>query len=79
MIKVPFTVDSFYDVKSNDISMFLQQYRGMPWLTYLLENATNVTSVKHFKADTYQYIVDFQFELDPKKETYYRIKYGNGV
>ena len=76
MIKVPFTVDAYYDVKSNDISMFLQQYRGMPWLTYLLENATNVTSVKHFKADTYQYIVDFQFELDPKKETYYRIKYG---
>ena len=77
MIKVTFTVEPTYDVKnSNDISMFLQQYQGMPWLTYLLENTTQVTSVKHFKADTYQYIVDFQFELDPIKETYYRLKYG---
>jgi hypothetical protein len=48
----------------------------MPWLTYLLENAIKITSVKHFKANTYEYVVDFQFELDPKKETYYRIKYG---
>ena len=77
MIKVPFTVDSFYDIKnSNDISMFLQQYQGMPWLTYLLENAIKVTSVKYHKAQTYEYVVEFQFELDPKKETYYRIKYG---
>jgi hypothetical protein len=80
MIKVPFTVDPFYDAKnSNDISMFLQQYRGMPWLTYLLENAIKVTSVKHYKADTHQYIVDFHFHLDPKKETFYRIKYGYGT
>ena len=76
MIKVPFTVEA-HDIKNtNNISVFLQRYRGMPWLTYLLENATKVTSVKHFKADTYEYVVDFQFELEPKKETYYRIKYG---
>jgi hypothetical protein len=76
MIKVPFTVEA-HDIKnSNDISVFLQRYQGMPWLTYLLENAIKITSVKHFNADRYEYVVDFQFELDPKKETYYRIKYG---
>lgn len=79
MIKVPFTVEA-HDIKnSNDISVFLQRYQGMPWLTYLLENATKVDSVKYFKAETYEYVVDFQFELDPKKETFYRIKYGNGT
>jgi hypothetical protein len=48
----------------------------MPWLTYLIQNATNISSEKYYKAVEHQYVVDFQFELDPKKETYYRIKYG---
>jgi hypothetical protein len=76
MIKVPFTVEA-HDIKNtNNISMFLQRYQGMPWLTYLIQNATNISSEKYYKAVEHQYVVDFQFELDPKKETYYRIKYG---
>jgi hypothetical protein len=76
VIKVPFTVEA-HDIKnSNDISVFLQRYQGMPWLTYLIQHATNISSEKYYKANTHQYVVDFQFELDPKKETYYRIKYG---
>ena len=78
MIKVPFTVDAHDVNNSNEISHFLQRYRGMPWLTYLLDNAINVESEKYYKADTFEYVVDFYFHLDPKKETYYRLKYDTG-
>ena len=78
MIKVPFTVEAHEVNNSNEISHFLQRYRGMPWLTYLLDNAINVESEKYYKADTYEYVVNFHFQLEPKKETYYRLKYDTG-
>lgn len=77
MIKVPFIAEA-HDVKnSNEISHFLQRYQGMPWLTYLIQNAKKIESVKHYKPAEHQYVVDFHFHLDPKKETFYRIKYGS--
>ena len=77
MIKVPFTAEVHEIKDSNSISHFLQRYQGMPWLTYLIENATKIESVKHYHPVTHQYVVDFHFHLDPKKETFYRIKYGS--
>ena len=79
MIKVPFTVEAHEVNNSNEISHFLQRYRDMPWLTYLLENAISVESEKYLDAATFQYVVNFHFQLEPKKETYYRIKYGSEV
>ena len=79
MIKVPFTVEAQEVRDRNEISHFLQRYRDMPWLTYLLDNAIRVESEKYYKADTFEYVVNFHFHLDPKKETYYRIKYGSEV
>lgn len=77
MIKVPFVVDGYYQAKnSNEISLFLQQYQDMPWLTYLLKNARKITSVKTYKPAEHLYVVDFMFELDPKKETYYYLKFS---
>jgi hypothetical protein len=77
MIKVPFTA-AVHEVKeSNSISHFLQRYQGMPWLTYLIENATKIESVKHYHPVTHQYVVDFLFHLDPKKETYYYLKFSS--
>lgn len=79
MITVPFIVDA-HDVKnSNELSVFLQQFKNMPWLTYLIENSKNVMSEKYYQPAQHQYIVEFRFEMDPKKETYYRLKYGNGT
>ena len=79
MIKVPFTIEAHEVNNSNEISHFLQRYRDMPWLTYLLENAISVESEKYLDAATFQYVVNFHFQLEPKKETYYRIKYGSEV
>jgi hypothetical protein len=79
MIKVPFTVEAHEVKNTNEISHFLQRYQGMPWLTYLLENAIKVESEKYYEAAAFQYVVNFHFHLDPKKETFYRIKYGDGV
>lgn len=79
MITVPFIIDA-QDVKnSNELSVFLQQFKGMPWLTYLIENSTNVISEKYYQPAQHQYIVEFSFEMDSKKETYYRLKYSNGI
>ena len=79
MIKVPFTVEAQEVRNGNEISHFLQRYRDMPWLTYLLDNAINVESEKYYDAATFQYVVNFHFHLEPKKETYYRIKYGSEI
>ena len=79
MIKVPFTIEAHEVNNSNEISHFLQRYRDMPWLTYLLDNAISVESEKYLDAATFQYVVNFHFQLEPKKETYYRIKYGSEV
>ena len=75
-IKVPFTVEAHEVNNSNDISHFLQRYRDMPWLTYLLENSINVESEKYLENETFQYVVNLHFHLEPKKATYYRIKYA---
>lgn len=77
MIKVPFTIEAYEVEDSNDISHFLQRYKNMPWLTYLLDNTIKVESEKFYKAATFQYVVNFYFHLDPKHETFYRIKYGS--
>ena len=78
-IKVPFSF-SAEDVrgrsKDNNLLAFIQSCYGMPWLTYLLENAINVESEKCLDAATFQYVVNFHFHLEPKKATYYRIKYA---
>ena len=79
MINVPFTVDAHEVRDSNEISHFLQRYKGMPWLTYLLDNAINVESEKYYDAASFQYVVNFHFHLEPKKETYYRIKYDTQI
>jgi hypothetical protein len=79
MIKVPFTVEAHEVRNGNDISHFLQRYRDMPWLVYLLKNAIKVESEKFYDSASFQYVVNFHFQLEPKKETFYRIKYGDGL
>jgi len=51
----------------------------MPWLKYLYHNCTDMKIREEYDPGPYQTIVTYEFELPPKKETYYRMKYGDGL
>ena len=77
MIKVPFNIDRYDAESSNPLSTWIQRERGMPWLNYLLEHTNGIETEQYYDAPNDQYRVFFKFNLDPKKETFYRIKYGS--
>ena len=75
MIKVEFRLEPGEDVYAH-----LTQWSSlMPWLQYLVKNRTDMRIREIYDPAPYQSIVTFEFELEPKKETYYRLKYGNGT
>jgi hypothetical protein len=76
MIEVPFIIDRMDVNNSNPLSTWIQRNWNMPWLNYLLENNHGIQTEKFYDAPTDMYTVTFKFNMDPKKETYYRIKYG---
>lgn len=51
----------------------------MPWLNYLYQNCKDMRLRKIHNANAFLNTVIYEFDLDPKKETYYRMKYGNGL
>ena len=51
----------------------------MPWLDYLCVNQLDMVVRHIYDPAPHQTIVVLEFELEPKKETYYRLKYGNGT
>ena len=77
MIEVPFIIDRHDAESSNPLSTWIQREWGMPWLNYLLENTKDIETEHYYDPPTDQYRVTFKFNLAPKKETYYRIKYGS--
>lgn len=79
MIEVPFNIDRHDAESHNPLSTWIQRHWNMPWLNYLLENTKGIETEHIYDPPTDQYRVTFKFNLDPKKETYYRIKYSNGV
>lgn len=79
MIEVPFLVERHEATNTNPLSTWIQRNWNMPWLEYLLENNQGIETEKFYDPPTDMYTVTFKFKMDPKKETYYRIKYGNGV
>ena len=79
MIEVPWMITA-EDVKdSNPLSTWIQRNWDMPWLNYLLEHNEGIETEKFYDAPTHMYEVKFRFKMDPKKETFYRIKYGDGL
>ncbi len=78
MIKVPFKVEVYEVENANPLSTWIQRNWDMPWLNYLLKNNQGIETDKFYDAPTHSYTVTFKFIMDPKKETYYRIKYGHG-
>ena len=77
MIEVLFNIDRHDAESSNPLSQWIQREWGMPWLNYLLENTNGIETEQFYDPPTDQYHVTFKFNMDPKKETYYRIKYGS--
>jgi len=75
LIPVEFRIEPYEDVYAH-----LRQWAGtMPWLQYLCNNCTDMKIRKEYDPGPYQSIVTYEFELPPKKETFYRMKYGNGL
>lgn len=75
MIKVPFTLDLIY---KETPEWFLENTDYMPWLTYLKENCEHLEIKRCGRNEaTLQENVIYEFHLEPKKETYYRLKYGD--
>jgi hypothetical protein len=79
MIEVPFSIDRMDVNNSNPLSTWIQRNWNMPWLNYLLENNHGIETEKFYDPPTDMYHVTFKFKMDPKKETFYRIKYGDGL
>jgi hypothetical protein len=79
MIEVPFKVDAYEVKNTNPLSTWIQRNWDMPWLNYLLENNQGIETEKFYDPPTHMYTVFFKFKMDPKKETYYRLKYGYGI
>lgn len=73
MIQVPFMIDLIHD----DPDTFLERIGSMPWLKYLKDNCERCEIDKQFRNEaTLQQHVVYKFYLDPKKETFYRLKYS---
>jgi hypothetical protein len=76
MIEVPFNIERHDAENHNPLSTWIQRNWNMPWLMYLLENTSGIETEHYYDVPTDMYRVTFRFRMDPKKETYYRIKYG---
>jgi len=76
LIEVPFNIDRHDAESHNQLSTWIQRNWNMPWLNYLLENTSSIETEHFYDPPTDQYHVTFKINLDPKKETYYRLKYG---
>jgi hypothetical protein len=77
MIEVPFKVEAYEVDNTNPLNSWIQRNWNMPWLNYLLENNQGIETERFYDAPTHSYTVIFKFNLDPKKETYYRLKYNS--
>ena len=75
MIPVEFRLDP----NDNPQQQLDYHQRHMPWLKYLCNNCTDMKIREIYDPAPDQTIVTYEFELPPKKETYYRMKYGNGL
>lgn len=75
MIKVAFRIEPDEDVYAH----LKQCARNMPWLEYLQTNCTDLSIESVYHPSPHLNEVVIRFELTPKKETYYRLKYGDGT
>jgi hypothetical protein len=71
MIPVEFTMEPGVNIEEE--LKFLTSC--MPWLKYLVDNCDNLGIEKRYEPAPHMNIVCLKFDLSPKKETYYLMKY----
>ena len=84
MIIVPFDTEphdiaTHKQLSNKELDAVLDNaYNTMEWFRYLSDHATKVEVVKTiYKPPEHLTTTVFGFHLDPKHETYYRLKYGS--
>jgi hypothetical protein len=71
MIPVKFCI-----MQEDDADDFLKSVKNnMPWLKYLVENATHIRTTCCDDACTMTTVVQYEFELPEHLETFYLLKY----
>lgn len=71
MIPVEFIMEPGTNIKAK-----LRYYaKSMPWLQYLIDHCIQYSIHDTFELETYQTVVRIEFELLPRDETYYNLKY----
>jgi len=76
MIAVPFRLDPIDCHTRETVMMTLDSFCFMDWLIYLKKHAIKIEfKDPQYLAAIHMYEVTFEFYLDPKHETLYRIKY----
>lgn len=76
MIEVPFDIERHDAESHNPLSTWIQRNWDMPWLMYLLKHTKSIETEHFYDAPRDMYEVRFRFYLDPKQETYYRLKFN---
>ena len=84
MIKVPFdrpgTMPERNDSKAIISEMLDNAYKSMDWFKYLSDNANEVLLLDcTYSDDRWKTTYTFGFILPQNKETFYRLKYGDGT
>lgn len=78
MIEVPFTLDPIDCHNRETVLMALDDLCYMDWLYCLKKNAIKIEfDDPYYLAAQHLYQVIFKFHLDPKYETFYRLKYNS--
>ena len=82
MIKVPFdtpSYDNHRQLTSSELNDVLDNaYKKMEWFRYLADHALKVEIVDTiYRPPEHLTTTVFGFHLDPKHETYYRLKYDS--
>lgn len=76
MIEVTFRFDPIDCHTRETVMMALDSFYYMDWLTYLKKHAIKIEFEEpRYLPATHMYNVTFEFYLDPKHETFYRLKY----
>ena len=77
MIAVSFTIPSREVKNYNPLSTWIQRSWHLPWLNYLLANNQGIETEQWYNHPNDTYTVIFKFNIEPEKETFYRIKFSN--
>jgi hypothetical protein len=80
VIKILFKIDEGKILSKGRNEAFneaLNEWEILPWVKYLREHGKLVHVDDYKEFITYSHTYQLMFELDPKQETFFYLKYGN--